>query len=126
MTLATTAPKESFRLSMLIYDTRYRALTIQVVVLLLFLLFVGWLVDNTVQNLAAKDKDINFGFLWQRAGYDIDQQLIPYTNDNTHGRALVIGLLNTMALAIPGCILATILGTFVGILRLSKSWIFAP
>jgi ABC-type amino acid transport system permease subunit len=38
---------------------------------------VGWLVDNTVQNLAAKDKDINFGFLWVRAGYDIEPAADP-------------------------------------------------
>ena len=45
---------------MLIYDTRFRAITIQVIVLLMFLLMVGWLVDNTIQNLAAKDKNISF------------------------------------------------------------------
>lgn len=123
MALASELPKESFRLSMLIYDTRYRALTIQVIVLFLFLLFVGWLTDNTIQNLAAKDKDINFGFLWNRAGYDIEQQLIPYTNDSTHGRAAVIGLLNTLVVAFFGCIFATIIGVFVGVLRLSKNWI---
>ncbi|MFM2356775.1 MAG: hypothetical protein RLZZ528_2511 [Pseudomonadota bacterium] len=123
-TLADT-PKDSFRLSMLIYDTRFRAITIQVVVLILFLLFVGWLVDNTIQNLAAKDKDINFGFLWNRAGYDIDQQLIPYTNDSTHGRAAVIGLLNTLVVAFFGCIFATIIGVFAGVLRLSKNWLVA-
>ena len=127
MTLAigtpSGAPKDGFRLSMLIYDTRFRAITIQVVVLLLFLLFVGWLVDNTIQNLAAKDKDINFGFLWVRAGYDIEQQLIPYTNDSPHGRAVIVGLLNTLAVAIFGCILATIIGVFVGVLRLSKNWL---
>ena len=75
MTLATGmpagAPKEGFRLSMLIYDTRFRAITIQVVVLIAFLLLVGWLVDNTIQNLAAKDKNIDFGFLWVRAGYAV-------------------------------------------------------
>ena len=87
MAHATEAPRDSFRLSMLIYDTRFRALTIQVAVLILVLLFLGWLVDNTVQNLAAKDKNIDFGFLWTRAGYDIEQTLIPYTNDSTHGRA---------------------------------------
>jgi general L-amino acid transport system permease protein len=123
MAMATEVPKDSFRLSMLVYDTRYRAMTIQVAVLILFLLFVGWLVDNTIQNLAAKDKDINFGFLWNRAGYDIEQQLIPYTNDSTHGRAAIIGLLNTLAVAIFGCLFATIIGVFVGVLRLSKNWI---
>lgn len=123
MALASDAPKESFRLSMLIYDTRYRAITIQVIVLFLFLLFVGWLADNTIQNLAAKDKDINFGFLWNRAGYDIEQQLIPYTNDSTHGRAAIIGLLNTLVVAFFGCIFATIIGVFVGVLRLSNNWL---
>ena len=63
MALATDTPDTGFRLSMLIYDTRFRAITIQVIVLMLFLLFLGWLVDNTIQNLAAKDKDINFSFL---------------------------------------------------------------
>jgi general L-amino acid transport system permease protein len=123
MSLATEAPKESFRLSMLIYDTRYRSYTIQVAVLLLLLLFLGWVTDNTIKNLAERGKDINFGFLWQRAGYDIDQQLIPYTNDSTHGRAAVIGLLNTLLIAFLGCIFATIVGVIVGVLRLSKNWL---
>ena len=127
MTLATGmpagAPKEGFRLSMLIYDTRFRAITIQVVVLIAFLLLVGWLVDNTIQNLAAKDKNIDFGFLWVRAGYDIEQQLIPYTNDSVHGRAVIIGLLNTLLVAFFGCIFATIIGVLAGVLRLSKNWL---
>lgn len=77
MAYVASAPKEPFRLSMLVYDTRYRSYTIQIVVLFLFLAFLAWLLNNTIENLAAKDKDINFSFLFQRAGYDIDQQLIP-------------------------------------------------
>ena len=123
MAMATDTPDTGFRLSMLIYDTRFRAITIQVIVLIGFLLFLGWLVDNTIQNLAAKDKDINFGFLWNRAGYDIDQQLIPWNNDMTHGRAAIIGLLNTLVVAFFGCIFATIIGVVVGVLRLSKNWL---
>lgn len=123
MALAADTPKDSFRLSMLIYDTRFRAITIQVIVLILVLLGIGWLVNNTIENLAAKDKDINFSFLFSRAGYDIDQQLIPYTNDSTHGRALVIGLLNTLVVAFFACIFATLIGVFAGVLRLSKNWL---
>ena len=123
MTLAIEAPKETFRLSQLIYDTRYRSYTIQVIVLLLFMAFLLWLTNNTIQNLAAKDKDISFNFLWNRAGYDIDQQLIPYTNDSTHFRALLIGLLNTLVVAFFGCIVATVIGVFAGVLRLSKNWL---
>ena len=123
MTLAVDAPKDGFRLTQLIYDTRYRSYTIQVIVLLLVFVALIWLTNNTIQNLADRDKDINFGFLFNRAGYDIDQQLIPYTNDSTHGRALIIGLLNTLAVAFFACIFATILGVTVGILRLSKNWL---
>ena len=125
MTLAADAPKEAFRLSMLIYDTRYRSYTIQVAVLLLLLLFMGWITDNTIKNLAERGKDISFNFLWQRAGYDIDQQLIPYTNDSTHGRAAVIGILNTLVVAIFGCLFATVIGVVAGVLRLSKNWLVA-
>jgi general L-amino acid transport system permease protein len=123
MAMATDVPKDGFRLSMLIYDTRYRSYTIQLVVLVLFALAVGWLLNNTVQNLAARGKEFNFTFLWQRAGYDIGQQLIPYTNDSTHFRALLVGLINTLVVAFFGCILATILGVTVGVLRLSKNWL---
>lgn len=125
MTLAVDPPKEGFRLSMLIYDTRYRSYTIQIVVLLLFVLFLIWLTNNTIANLAAKDKDINFRFLFTRAGYDIGQQLIPYTNDSTHGRAAVVGLLNTLLVAVLGCFFATIIGVVAGVLRLSRNWLVA-
>lgn len=123
MAMATDVPKDGFRLSMLIYDTRYRSYTIQLVVLVLFALAVAWLLNNTVQNLAARGKEFNFAFLGQRAGYDIGQQLIPYTNDSTHFRALLVGLVNTLVVAFFGCIFATILGVIVGVLRLSKNWL---
>ncbi len=116
-------PAERFRLSMLLYDTRYRSLTIQVITLFAFMVAAAWLVNNTVQNLAALGKTFDFGFLSSRAGYDINQHLISYTNDDTHGRAALVGILNTILVAILGCILATIIGVLVGVLRLSPNWI---
>lgn len=123
MALAHDAPKQGFRLSMLVYDTRYRALTIQVFVLVLVAAFFAWLLNNTIQNLAIRGKEFDYGFLWQRAGYDIGQHLIPYTNDSTHFRALLVGLLNTLAVAVLGCLFATVIGVMVGILRLSNNWL---
>ncbi|MBD1204593.1 MAG: ABC transporter permease subunit [Rhodobacteraceae bacterium] len=123
MAVASDVPKESFRLSMLIYDTRYRSITIQIFVLILFGLFLAWLLNNTAQNLATRGKEFNFGFLWQRAGYDIGQAIVPYTNDSNHFRALLVGLVNTLVVAILGCIFATILGVIIGVLRLSKNWL---
>ncbi|MFN4193973.1 MAG: amino acid ABC transporter permease [Tabrizicola sp.] len=123
MAFASDAPKDGFRLSMLVYDTRYRSYTIQVVVLVLFAMAVAWLLNNTAQNLAARGKEFNFAFLWQRAGYDIGQQLIPYSNDDNHFRALLVGLVNTLVVAFWGCIFATILGVIIGVLRLSHNWL---
>ena len=123
MALAHDLPRPGFRLGMLFNDTRYRAITIQVIVLILALIFAGWLVENVRSNLALKGKDIDFSFLFRRAGYDIDQQLIPYNNDMTHGRAVIIGLLNTLLVAVFGCIFSTVLGVVLGVLRLSKNWI---
>ncbi|MBW0158939.1 ABC transporter permease subunit [Sedimentimonas flavescens] len=125
MTSASDAPEQGFRLSQLIYDTRYRSLTIQVVTFILVMAGVAWLVDNTIQNLNQLGKDFNFGFLSNRAGYDIGQQLIPYTNDNTHARAMLVGLLNTLWVSVLGCAAATVLGIIIGVLRLSHNWLVA-
>ncbi|MCF2905645.1 ABC transporter permease subunit [Octadecabacter sp. CECT 8868] len=123
MTTLTDPPKGNFRLSQLIYDTRYRSITIQVIAMILVLLGIFWLVNNTIQNLSALGKDFDFGFLSQPAGYDINQRLIEYTSQSSHGRAAIVGILNTLLIAFLGCILATILGVVVGVLRLSKNWI---
>ena len=125
MAIASDPPKQGFRLSQLLYDTRYRSMTIQVVVLMLFMAMAAWLVDNTITNLAARGKDFNFGFLNIRSGYDIGQRLIAYDSDSTHARAMLVGLLNTLLVAFLGCILATVIGVFVGVLRLSKNWLVA-
>ncbi|CUH67072.1 putative glutamine ABC transporter permease protein GlnM [Thalassovita gelatinovora] len=125
MTTLTDPPKESFRLSMLIYDTRYRSMTIQVVALIGFMLLIGWLVNNTAQNLLDLGKEPSFSFLGEAAGYDINQRLVDYDNQNSHLRASFVGLLNTLLVAVMGCITATILGVIIGVLRLSKNWLIS-
>ena len=117
------APQKGFRLSQLIYDTRYRSLTIQAVAMILLTLLIVWLVDNTVTNLSNLGKDIDFGFLGSTAGYDINQRLIEYDSQDTHGRAAAVGILNTLLVAVLGCITATVVGVFAGVLRLSNNWL---
>ncbi|TQS73494.1 ABC transporter permease subunit [Rhodobacteraceae bacterium] len=125
MAFAHDAPERGFRLSQLIYDTRYRSLTIQAVTMILVMLGVWWLIGNLLDNLNALGKTFDFGFLEQRAGYDIAQTLIPYSNDSTHARAALVGLLNTLWVSLLGCIAATVIGVVVGILRLSNNWLIA-
>ncbi|MDN5787282.1 amino acid ABC transporter permease [Pseudorhodobacter sp.] len=125
MAMMSETQGSSFRLSMLIYDTRYRSITIQIIFLFLMMAGAAWLIDNTLANLAEKGKDIDFSFLWARAGYDINQRLVDYTNDSPHWVAWVVGLLNTLVLAAVACITATVVGVMAGVLRLSNNWIIS-
>lgn len=117
--------RQPFRLSSLIHDTHYRAYLMQALVFLGFAGLLLWLGHNAAVNLEAKGRTFDFSFLWQRAGYDIGLTLIPFTNDNSHFRALLVGLLNTLVLAIAASVFATILGIFIGVLRLSKNWLIS-
>lgn len=125
MAMADQPAGKSFRLSMLLYDTRYRSMTIQIIMLALFVLSVVWLLNNMYSNLAAANKNPDFAFLSSTAGYDINQRLIEYTSQSTNARAWLVGLLNTLLVAFFGCIIATVIGISVGVMRLSKNWIVA-
>ena len=123
---ASAAPTaEPFRLSHLLYDTRYRSHTIQVAALFAIMLAFAWLIDNAVQNLEALGKDFRFGFLFETAAYDINQHLIDYDSTSSHGRAAVVGIINTFLLALMGCITATFIGVVAGVARLSRNWLVA-
>ncbi len=123
MTTLTDPPEESFRLSMLINDTRYRAYTFQFIALLLLIMFMSYLGWNLVQNLAERGQDISYRFLGEPAGYDINQSVIEYDSQSTHLRASIVGVLNTIIVAFLGCVTATILGVAAGVLRLSPNWL---
>lgn len=101
-----------------------RAAAIQIIVVCAFFAFIAWLIGNVAANFAALDKTFSFRFLWELpAGYDINQTLIPYTNQDTHLRAAFVGLLNTGVVALIGIFLATVLGFSIGIMRLSNNWL---
>ncbi|KKK98921.1 hypothetical protein LCGC14_2637930, partial [marine sediment metagenome] len=113
----------SFRLSMLINDTRYRGLTFQFIALLVLIVLMAFLGMNLVSNLAAAGLNISYDFLGEPAGYDINQTLIDYNSQSTHMRASIVGLLNTLLVAFLACITATIIGVVAGVARLSKNWL---
>jgi general L-amino acid transport system permease protein len=125
MTAIAEVPRSSFRIGMLLSDTRYRSATIQAIAFVLLILAFAWLIDNTIQNLDRLGKTFSFSFLANPAGYDINQQLIEYQSQSTNARAAALGILNTLLLAAMGCVTATVLGVFAGVLRLSKNWIVA-
>ena len=122
-TMSDPGQGESFRLGMLLSDTRYRSYTFQFIALLLLILGIGYLVSNLVQNLRAAGLNISWAFLAEPAGYDINQRPIEYTSQSTHARASLIGAINTLIVAFLACVTATVLGVIAGVLRLSNNWI---
>ncbi|RWX75626.1 amino acid ABC transporter permease [Neorhizobium lilium] len=111
--------------SSLIYDPKARGIFYQVLTVALLVLFVWTIAQNTIHNLQRANIASGFAFLKGRAGFDIGQSLIAYSSDSTYGRALVVGILNTLQVAIIGIITASIVGFIVGIARLSKNWLIA-
>jgi len=123
MSTITDPEKGGFRLSMLLYDTRYRSMTIQIIALICVLSAIFWLGSNALKNLADLGKPLGFGFLGERAGYDINQKLVEYNSDASHFRAAITGVLNTLVVAFLGCLTATVIGVLIGVMRLSKNWL---
>jgi general L-amino acid transport system permease protein len=108
----------------LIFDEKIRSLVIQTLIIGIFALIIYIVTQQTAYNLEKRGIGTGFGFLNMSAGYDISIKLIPYTSDSTHFRAYLVGLINTLLIAVCGCFLATILGFLVGIIRLSSNWLF--
>ena len=87
---------------------------------------VGWyLVHNTGENLARQNIASGFGFLDREAGFAIGEGLLAYAPSDTYRQALLVGLLNTLKVAVVGIVLATLIGLVVGIARLSSNWLVA-
>jgi general L-amino acid transport system permease protein len=108
---------------MLINDTRYRSTTFQVIALIGLIFAMGYLVSNLLSNLADAGLNISWKFFGETAGYDINQMPIEYNNQMSHGRASLVGAVNTLIVAFLACVSATILGVIAGVLRLSNNWV---
>jgi general L-amino acid transport system permease protein len=113
----------SFRLSMLLNDTRYRSYTFQFIALLLLIALMAFLGINLVRNLAEAGLNISYDFLGVPAGYDINQTLIDYNSQSSNLRAAMVGIINTLLVAFLACVTATIIGVIAGVARLSKNWL---
>jgi general L-amino acid transport system permease protein len=107
----------------LINDPRIRGIFYQIVVFVGLVAFVWWIIGNTSENLQRANIASGFGFLRSRAGFDISQSLIAYTSDSTVSRALLVGFLNTLLIAVTGIFTASIVGFLVGVGRLSRNWL---
>ncbi len=116
-------PKRPLRLSW--SDERVRGIVWQLLVVGIIGAIIWWLWSNTVHNLEVRRIATGFGFLEREAGLPIGESLIEYEPTDTYLRALTVGVLNTLKVAVIGIVLATVLGTLVGIARLSGNWLLS-
>jgi general L-amino acid transport system permease protein len=120
-----TQPKSSAPLARRLNwnDPGVRSIVYQVIALCAVGGVVWFLVHNTLHNLSVRNIASGFDFLSREAGFAIGESLIEYGPANDYQRALTVGLLNTLRVAVVGIIFATLLGTLIGIARLSKNWL---
>jgi general L-amino acid transport system permease protein len=82
----------------------------------------GWfLAHNTLENMRVRGIQSGFDFLTGPAGFDIGERMFPYESIDPYWKAFLIGLANTLRVAIIGIILTTILGTLLGVGRFSNN-----
>lgn len=97
----------------------------QVIALVLVGLAGYVIFTNTRANLERQSIATGFSFLKESCNFEIGESLISYSAASSYARALFVGVLNTLKVSFVGIILALILGTVVGIARLSSNWLVA-
>lgn len=100
-----------------------RAWVYQIIAVAAVILVVGYLVHNTIVNLANRGITSGFGFLERTAGFGIVQHLIEYSGSDTYARVFLVGLTNTLLVSALCIVFASILGFFLGLARLSDNWL---
>jgi general L-amino acid transport system permease protein len=89
-------------------------------------LVVWFFAYNTAHNLETRKIASGFAFLWREAGFEIGETgAIAYGAADSYLRALCVGLWNTFRIAAIGVVFATLLGTLIGLARLSPNWLLA-
>ena len=104
-------------------DDRFLKLVGQIVVLAIVVIIISIVAHNILINFKKLGLNFGFGFLDSPASFGIGDHIIPYEPTDSFGRALLVGLINTLRVIVLGLVLATLLGIIAGIARLSDNWL---
>ncbi len=105
------------------HSTGFRSLCYQALVIAAVIGVASYLVGNAQEAMAKRGIATGFGFLLQEAGFAIGEGPIAYDSSDTYLRAYAVAILNTLKVSALAIVAATVLGTLVGIARLSRNWI---
>ncbi|HSO44259.1 MAG TPA: ABC transporter permease subunit [Rhodoferax sp.] len=99
----------------------FRGLIYQFIAMMALAGVVWFLAHNTLENMRVRGIQSGFDFLNQAAGFDIGESLYPFDSGEPYWRAFLVGVTNTLRVAVLGIILATLLGTLLGVGRFSRN-----
>lgn len=104
-------------------DERVLRAAAQIVSAVLVFAAIAWTVLNLLEAADQRGLTLGFEFIDDPAEFPISESLIPYDPSKTFGLAFLVEVLNTLKVAVIGVVLATVLGTIVGLARLSSNWL---
>ena len=104
-------------------DARTRAIVWQIVAVAIVCAIIAIVAIQTASNLRQRGIASGFDYLSRAAGFEISPGPLSYSSRDTYARALGLGLLNTLRVALLGILIATALGLLIGVARLSKIWV---
>ncbi|NOJ39685.1 amino acid ABC transporter permease [Bradyrhizobium australiense] len=125
MTTSTPEFPRKRRLRFSLNRQQVNGLIWQIVVVAIAVAIVGWLWSNALHNLSVRRISTGFAFLGREAGMPIADSWLAYTPKDPYVRAFIVGIVNTLRVAVIGIVLATVLGTLIGIARLSANWLLS-
>ena len=111
------------RLKDLLYSEAVRTVIYQAALAVGIAMLGLYLYQNVVENLGRQNIATGFGFLDQVSQFEIGETLIDYSSRDTYGRALMVGLMNTLSVSAAGIVVATVLGFLIGIMRVSSNFL---
>ncbi|MEE9285429.1 MAG: ABC transporter permease subunit, partial [Dehalococcoidia bacterium] len=104
-------------------DARVLRAVAQIVVVIIVVFLVVYFVRNLFDAANERGLKLGFGFLEEEAGFPIAETVIGYTESDSFQRAFLVGVVNTLKVALLGIVAATVLGIIVGVSRLSGNWL---
>ncbi len=99
--------------------------TAQIVSGFLVVFLVAWFLLNIANAIEEREIPYGFSFLSRSYQAPIGQHFLPYETTDTFLYAFAVAAVNTIVVSVVGVILATLLGIFVGVARLSSNWLVA-
>ncbi len=111
--------------ALLLGNSNVRGAAYQLATALLIAAVLYFLLSNAMQNMARQGIVSGFGFLSQEAGYEVGESFVEHSARSTYARTFYVGLLNTLYVSAVGIVLATILGVFIGVARVSSNWLLS-